>query len=80
MTIEEFEKFGLDHNVCECFDVTLGELLDAIKAGHNTMEDLMNETDAGTACELCQSCEIDEDGDRELHLDEILAYAKEKGL
>ena len=80
MTIEEFEKFELDYNVCECFDVTLGELLDAIKAGHNTMEDLMNETDAGTACELCQSCEIDEDGDRELHLDEILAYAKEKGL
>ena len=80
MTIEEIEKFDLDHNVCECFDVTLGELLEAIKAGHNTMEDLMDETDAGTACELCQSCSIDEDGDRELHLDEILAYAKEKGL
>jgi bacterioferritin-associated ferredoxin len=74
------EKFGLDHNVCECFDVTLGELLEAIKAGHNTMELLMDETDAGTACELCQSCKIDTDGDRELHLDEILAYAKEKGL
>jgi NAD(P)H-nitrite reductase large subunit len=80
MTIEEFEKFDLDHNVCECFDVTLGALLEAIKAGHNTMEALMDETDAGTACELCQSCEIDEDGDRELHMDEILAYAKEKGL
>ncbi len=79
MTIEEFEKFSLDHTVCECFDVTLGELLDAIKAGHNTMEALMYETDAGTACELCQSCEIDEDGDRALHLDEILEYVKSKG-
>jgi len=78
MTIEEFEKFSLDHTVCECFDITLGELLDAIKAGHKTMEDLMDETDAGTACELCQSCEKDEDGERALHLDEILEYVKEK--
>ena len=78
MTIEKFEKFDLDYTVCECFDVTLGELLEAIKGGHNTMEALMDETDAGTACELCQSCEIDEDGDRELHLDEILEYAKVK--
>ena len=78
MTIEEFKKFDLDYNVCECFDVTLGELLDTIKAGHNTLEALMEKTDAGTACELCQSCEIDENGDRALHLDEILAYAKER--
>ena len=76
MTIEEFEKFDLNHTVCECFEVTLGELIEAIKAGHNTMESLMDETDAGTACELCQSCEIDEDGDRLLHLDEILEYIK----
>ena len=80
MTIEAFEKFTPEHIVCECFDVTLGTLLDAIKAGHNTVDALMDETDAGTACELCQSREIDEDGDRELHLDEILEYAKAKGL
>jgi bacterioferritin-associated ferredoxin len=80
MTIEAFEKFDLDYNVCECFDVTLGELLEAIKSGSTTLETLMDKTDAGTACELCQSCEIDEDGDRELHLDEILAYAKEKKI
>ena len=29
-----------------------------------TLEALMEDTDAGTACELCQSKEIDEDGDR----------------
>jgi len=80
MTIEEFEKFDRDHIVCECFDVTLGTLLDAIKAGHKTVDDLMNETDAGTACELCQSKEIDEDGDRELHLEEIVEYARVKEL
>ena len=79
MTIEEFEKFTPDHIVCECFDVTLETLLDAIKAGHNTLDALMDETDAGTACELCQSREIDEDEDRELHLEEILEYAKVKG-
>jgi NAD(P)H-nitrite reductase large subunit len=80
MTIEEFEKYELDYVVCECFDVTLGSLLDAIKAGYNSIEALMDETDAGTACELCQSKKVDEDEDRELHLDEILEYAKAKGL
>ena len=78
MTIEEFEKFDLNHTVCECFEVSLSELLDAIKSGHNTLEALMDETDAGTACELCQLSEIDEDGERALHLDEILKYTKEK--
>ena len=77
MTIEEFQKFDLDHTVCECFEVSLGELLDAIKDGNDTLDALMDATDAGTACELCRSSEIDEDGDRELHLEEILKFAKE---
>ena len=80
MTVEEIEQLDLDYNVCSCFDVTLGMLLEAIKAGHSDMESLMQETDAGTACELCQSKEKDEDEDREVHLDEILEYAKAKGL
>ncbi len=80
MTTEEFEKFDKDFVVCECMDVTLGTLLDAVKAGHNTLDALMDETDAGTACGLCQSVEEDDGGDRELHLDEILEYAKKKGL
>ena len=80
MTIEAFEKFDLDYIVCDCFDVTLETLLEAIKAGHDTLETLMDETDAGTACELCLSCAVDEDGDRELHLDEILEYLKAKEL
>ena len=78
MTIEEFEKYELDYVVCECFDVTLGTILETIKAGHETLEDIMDETDAGTACELCQSCEADADGDRELHLTEILEHVTPK--
>jgi len=80
MTIEKFEKFDSDYTLCECFDVTLETVLEAIKAGHSTIDALMDETDAGTACELCESCSVDDGQDRELHLDEILAYAKEKGL
>ncbi len=80
MTVEEFEKFDVNHRVCECFDVTIEKLLEAIKLGHNTMDALMNQTDAGTGCELCQSIEIDEDEDRECHLEEVLEYVKAKGL
>ncbi len=76
MTLEEFKKFDLDHTVCECFDVTLGELLEAIKNGNDTLEALMDETDAGTACGLCRSAEDDEGKERELHLDEILKFAQ----
>lgn len=70
------EDFGLDYIVCECFDVTLGEIIDSIKAGNNTLEALMDDTDAGTACELCQSKEKDEDNDRSLHLVTILEHFK----
>lgn len=76
--LEKFEKYERGFVVCECFDVTLGTLLDAVEAGHNTLEALMDETDAGTACELCQSKELDADEDRELHLTEILEYVKAK--
>jgi NAD(P)H-nitrite reductase large subunit len=68
------EDFGIDYIVCECFDVTLGDIIKSIEAGNNTLEKLMYDTDAGTACELCQSKEIDEDGDRDLHLETILAH------
>ena len=38
MTLEEFKKFDLEYTVCECFDITLGELLEAIKNGNDTLE------------------------------------------
>lgn len=74
MTYEEFTKLDDDFEVCLCRGVTLGEVKAAISNGCNTVEAIMEETDAGTACELCQTKEIDEDNDRELRLDEILEY------
>ena len=76
MKYEEFKTLDEDFEVCLCNEVSLGEILTAIKNGHDTIEALMDETDAGTACELCQSKEIDEGGNRELHLDEILEFSK----
>ena len=70
------EKYGLDYIVCECFDVTLGEIIDSIKAGNNTLELLMEDTDAGTACKLCQSKKMDKDNDKSLHLTTILEHFK----
>jgi len=77
MTQEEFKALDEDFEVCLCNGITLGEILIAIKNGHNTTESLMEETDTGTSCELCQSREIDEDSERELHLDEILEFSKQ---
>jgi NAD(P)H-nitrite reductase large subunit len=57
MSITDFDD---DFEVCSCNGVTLGELKEAIKNGHTTIDDLMSETDAGTACELCQSIEADD--------------------
>ncbi len=76
MTYEEFKNLDENFEVCICRSVTVGEVLNAIKNGCNTVEAIMDETDAATACELCRSKKIDEDNDRELHLDEILEYAK----
>jgi NAD(P)H-nitrite reductase large subunit len=77
MTKEEMNALDMDYEVCHCMSVTLGDILESIKEGNDTLEALMEATEAGTVCELCQSCEIDEDSDRELHLDEILEYSKE---
>ena len=76
MTKEEFKALDGDYEVCLCNGVVLSDILKAIKEGHDTVEKLMAETDAGTSCELCQSREIDEDNERELHLDEIIEMSK----
>jgi len=76
MTKEQFEKFDSDYEVCECIGVTLGEIQKAIKDGCKSVECIMDETDAGTACGLCVSKEEDDAGEREIHLDEILENSK----
>jgi len=70
MTQEEFSKFDNDFEVCECMDVSLGEIKDAIKNGCNSIESIEDKTDAGAGCGRCQ-CKED-DSDKEIHIDEIL--------
>ena len=76
MTQEEFNKFDKNYEVCVCMGVDLEEIQTAIKNGSDSLEAIMEKTDAGTVCELCQSKDTDEDSDRELHIDEILKFTK----
>lgn len=74
MTKDEISALNNEHEVCICMGVTLAEIVEAMKSGDETIEAIMDRTDAGSACELCQSLEMDEDSDREVHLDEILEH------
>jgi len=76
MTKEEIEALDDSFDVCLCMNITLGEIRDAIKDGSDTIEKLIETTEAGSICELCQSLSIDEDEDREIHLDEIISSMK----
>ena len=69
-----------DTEVCLCEGVILGEILEAIKNGACDIDAIGDATGAGTVCGLCRSREDDPDEEREIHLDEILESAKEKGL
>ena len=67
--LKDFED---DYEVCSCMSISLKEIVDAIKEYDlTTVEGIMDKTEAGTACEQCQSAEKSE-GNKELHLDEIL--------
>jgi len=78
MTMEEIGKLKPDYMVCECYEVTFGDIIEAIENGCDTIEAIVHETLASYGCELCQSRMIDNNKDREVHLDEILEYAKQK--
>jgi len=80
MTTTEIAKLKPDYVVCNCYEVTFGDIMEAIENGCDTIEAIRHETNASYGCELCQSKIIDKNGDREVHLDEILEYAKEKML
>ena len=77
-TLKEVEKEV--YTVCECMDVSLGEIIEAIKNGACDVEAIMEATDAGTACGKCRSKEDDPADERAVHLDEIVALAKAEGL
>lgn len=44
---------NLDKVVCNCFNVTNGMIKDAVDAGANTLEEVQDATNAGTACGAC---------------------------
>ena len=80
MNFEDIAKLRPDYIVCECYDVSFGDIMEAIENGCETLEELIHETHAGYGCERCKSKIDDENMDREIHLDEILEYAKSRSL
>jgi len=57
-----------EHVVCECMGLKMGELQDAIDATPGiTLEELMDQTGAGTICGMCI-----EDEDREVTLKSLI--------
>ncbi|MCK5293749.1 MAG: (2Fe-2S)-binding protein [Arcobacteraceae bacterium] len=67
-------NFHYTHKVCECKNVTLGEIIHAIKEKNaSIIEDIKNITDAGTACGCCISKNKDfGDPKMELYIEDIL--------
>ena len=66
--------FQYSYKVCTCKDVTLGEIIHAIKEENaNSIEDIGNTTDAGITCGCCKSKEDDfGDPKMKLYLNQIL--------
>jgi NAD(P)H-nitrite reductase large subunit len=67
-------NFQHSYEVCTCKQVTLGELIYAIKEKNaKTLEDLGDLTDAGTCCKSCRNPQSDIGVEKmELYLDQIL--------
>jgi len=58
--------------VCQCRDLTVSELADAIKNNNiKTVEELTDETEAGCCCRSCVKSEGDTD--RDIYLEDVLA-------
>ncbi len=78
MRLEDIDNLKSDYIVCECYEVSFGDIIEAIEKGYNTIDGIMHETHAGYGCERCHSKLHDPDNDREVYLDEILEYIKVK--
>ena len=44
---------NLDKVVCNCLNVTIGMIKDAVDAGASTLEEVQDATGAGTVCGAC---------------------------
>ena len=42
-----------DDVICYCYGITREDIVEAIRNGAKTLEDIQNATGAGTACGLC---------------------------
>jgi len=42
-----------DEIICNCMQVTRGEIIDSAKKGFTTIEGIGEDTEAGTVCESC---------------------------
>ncbi len=79
MTVEEeIEELKSDYIICQCYEVSFGDIMEAMDNGCNSVEEIMHQTHAGYGCERCQSRRDDANGDRDIHLSEILEYNKSK--
>ncbi|WP_297134876.1 (2Fe-2S)-binding protein, partial [Terrisporobacter sp.] len=41
-------------NVCKCQNISVNEVVEAVKNGADTLEKVMDETKAGTGCARCR--------------------------
>jgi NAD(P)H-nitrite reductase large subunit len=67
------KEFPHSYEVCQCKQVTLGEIIYAIKEqGAKSIDEVGDITDAGTACGCCKSKEDDFNDDMELYIEDIV--------
>jgi len=68
------KNFPHSYIVCDCRQVTLGEIIYAIKEkGAKTLDDIEDITDAGSSCGSCRSAQDDiGEPKMELYIDQIL--------
>ena len=52
--MEELNLKGDDRIICFCMAITQGEIKEAIKGGATTVEEIGDETGAGTVCGTCR--------------------------
>ncbi len=79
MTVEEeIEELQSDYIICQCYEVSFGDIMEAIENGCKSVEEIMQQTHAGYGCERCLSRRDDANGDRDIHITEILEYSKSK--
>ncbi len=56
--------------ICECLEITYGEIMESVKNGCKTVECIVRDTQAGTACRQCKSLDDDKKFRRKYHIQE----------